>query len=74
MGWLFMQRLDGHKGPKDYLDAQFTYTNDQSQLRILRSTLVNQRLLCRRRKDLNRRRYALGFRHRLFGEVDAPRS
>ena len=44
MGWLFMQRLGIHKGPKDYLDAQFTYTNDQSQLRILRSTLVNRRV------------------------------
>ena len=44
MGWLFMQRLDGHKGPKDYLDAQFTYKNDQSQLRVLRSTLVNRRV------------------------------
>jgi hypothetical protein len=44
MGWLFMQRLDGHKGPKEYLDAQFTYRNDQSQLRVLRSTLVNRRV------------------------------
>lgn len=44
MGWLFMQRLGSHKGPKDYLDAQFTYQNDQSQLRVLRSTLVNRRV------------------------------
>jgi len=28
MGWLFMHSLDGHSGPRPYLDAQFTFERD----------------------------------------------
>jgi len=44
MGWLFMQSLDGHSGPRQYLDAQFTFERDGGlSCRVLRSALVRMR-------------------------------
>lgn len=43
MGWLYMQSLGGHRGPREYLDAQFTYDQSEQRCRILRSALVKMR-------------------------------
>lgn len=43
MGWLFMQRLDGHAGPRQYLDAQFTFDRPLVKVRVVRSALVAMR-------------------------------
>lgn len=43
MGWLFMTDLRGHAGPREYLDAQFTYQHGESRCRVLRSGLVAMR-------------------------------
>ena len=43
MGWLFMTSLDGHSGPRPYLDAQFTYGTPGATSRVLRSALVGMR-------------------------------
>jgi len=44
MGWLFMHSLDGHSGPRQYLDAQFTFERDGGlRCRVLRSALVRMR-------------------------------
>lgn len=43
MGWLYMQSLDGHDGPRAYLDAQFTYRTDRVRSTVLRSALVRMR-------------------------------
>ncbi len=40
MGWLYMQSLRGHAGPRAYLDAQFTYERPEHRSRVLRSALV----------------------------------
>lgn len=40
MGWLFMTSLSGHSGPRQYLDAQFTYECEERSSRVLRSALV----------------------------------
>ncbi len=40
MGWLYMQSLGGHAGPRDYLDAQFTFENTEGRSKILRSKLL----------------------------------
>ncbi len=40
MGWLYMQSLGGHSGPRDYLDAQFTFENAEGRSRVLRSALL----------------------------------
>ncbi|MHB1205730.1 MAG: DUF6927 domain-containing protein [Rhodospirillaceae bacterium] len=40
MGWLFMTSLKGHSGPRQYLDAQFTYECSERTSRVLRSALV----------------------------------
>ena len=40
MGWLYMQSLGGHSGPRQYLDAQFTYEQPERRVRVLRSSLV----------------------------------
>ncbi|PPD40419.1 MAG: hypothetical protein CTY15_14830 [Methylocystis sp.] len=40
MGWLYMQSLGGHAGPRDYLDAQFTFENAEGRSRVLRSALL----------------------------------
>jgi hypothetical protein len=44
MGWLFMQSLDAHRGPKQYLDAQCTYERDTHVSKVLRSALVKMRV------------------------------
>lgn len=43
MGWLYMQSLGGHSGPRQYLDAQFTYQRDDVTSKVLRSSLVRMR-------------------------------
>jgi len=44
MGWLFMHSVDGHSGPRQYLDAQFTFERDGGlRCRVLRSALVRMR-------------------------------
>ena len=43
MGWLYMQSLGGHAGPRAYLDAQFTYERPDHRCRVLRSALVAMR-------------------------------
>ena len=44
MGWLYMQSLKGHSGPRQYLDAQFTFTRPDVSSRVLRSALVGMRV------------------------------
>ncbi|MGO8847819.1 MAG: DUF6927 domain-containing protein [Methylocella sp.] len=44
MGWLYMQSLDGHSGPRQYLNAQFTYQHPTVTSRVLRSALVKMRV------------------------------
>ena len=41
MGWLFMSSLDGHTGPREYLDAQFTFDRPDRSVRVLRSALLS---------------------------------
>lgn len=43
MGWLYMQSLRGHSGPRAYLDDQFTYERPEQRCRVLRSALVAMR-------------------------------
>ena len=40
MGWLYMESLGGFAGPRQYLDAQFTYERPGERTRVLRSALV----------------------------------
>ena len=42
MGWLSMQSLDGHRGPREYLDAQFDYENEDRRSKVLRSSLFRR--------------------------------
>jgi hypothetical protein len=44
MGWLFMKSLGGHSGPRQYLDAQFTYQRPEVASKLLRSALVHLRV------------------------------
>ena len=44
MGWLFMKSLKGHSGPRQYLDAQFTWERSDKISRVLRSALVGMRV------------------------------
>lgn len=44
MGWLFMYGLDGHYGPRQYLDAQLTHERATCNSRVLRSALVRMRV------------------------------
>jgi hypothetical protein len=44
MGWLYMQSLQGHCGPRQYLDAQFTYVTPEITSKVLRSALVSMRV------------------------------
>ena len=44
MGWLYMQSLKGHSGPRQYLDAQFTYERRDAISNVLRSALVGMRV------------------------------
>ncbi len=43
MGWLYMQSLGGHSGPRAYLDDQFTYAREGCRSKVLRSALVAMR-------------------------------
>lgn len=43
MGWLFMSSLDGHAGPRAYLDAQFTFDRPDRRVRVLRSALISMK-------------------------------
>jgi hypothetical protein len=40
MGWLYMKSLHGHAGPREYLDAQFTFERADGVSKVLRSELV----------------------------------
>ncbi len=42
MGWLYMQSLNAHAGPRDYLDAQFTFENAEGRSKVLRSILLGE--------------------------------
>jgi hypothetical protein len=44
MGWLYMKSLKGHAGPRQYLDAQFTFERPDAKLTVLRSALVGMRV------------------------------
>lgn len=44
MGWLYMKSLSGYDGPRQYLDAQFTFTRPDVTSKVLRSTLVAMRV------------------------------
>jgi hypothetical protein len=44
MGWLYMKSLKGHSGPRQYLDAQFTYERPGTTSKVLRSALVGMRV------------------------------
>ena len=44
MGWLYMKSLKGHSGPRQYLDAQFTYERPDAISKVLRSALVGMRV------------------------------
>ena len=44
MGWLYMQSLEGHAGPRQYLDAQFTFERPDAISKVLRSALVGMRV------------------------------
>jgi hypothetical protein len=44
MGWLYMKSLKGHSGPRQYLDAQFTYERPDAISKMLRSALVGMRV------------------------------
>lgn len=44
MGWLYMQSLKGHAGPRQYLDAQFTFARPEATSKVLRSALVGMRV------------------------------
>jgi hypothetical protein len=44
MGWLYMKSLKGHSGPRQYLDAQFTYERPDVTSKVLRSALVGMRV------------------------------
>jgi hypothetical protein len=42
MGWLSMQSLGGHAGPRACLDHQFTHEDEQLRSRVLRSSIVRR--------------------------------
>jgi hypothetical protein len=44
MGWLYMESLKGHSGPRQYLDAQFTFARPDRTCKVLRSALVAMRV------------------------------
>ena len=44
MGWLYMQSLKGHTGPRQYLDAQFTFERPDAISKVLRLALVGMRV------------------------------
>ncbi len=44
MGWLYKSSLDGFAGPRQYLDAQFTYVRPNHASKVLRSALVGMQV------------------------------
>jgi hypothetical protein len=44
MGRLYMKTLKGHSGPRQYLDAQFTWKRADATSRVLLSALVDTRV------------------------------
>lgn len=42
MGWLSMQSLGGHAGPREYLDNQFTHEDADHRSRVLRSSITRR--------------------------------
>ncbi len=42
MGWLYMSYMDGFSTPKAYLDNQFTFSNDQGNSKVLKSSMVGK--------------------------------
>lgn len=44
MGWLYMRSLEGHDGPRAYLDAQFTYERPEVVSKVLKSAFVTPRV------------------------------
>src|ERR1700693_1004039 len=44
MGWLTMKSLNGHSGPRSYLDAQFTQQHPDAISKVLLSALVGRRV------------------------------
>jgi hypothetical protein len=44
MGWTYSQHLDGHAGPKQYLDALLTFERPCGRTKVLRSALVRMRV------------------------------
>ncbi|MGB5083320.1 MAG: hypothetical protein WBO09_01670 [Methylocystis silviterrae] len=44
MGWLYMRSLDGHSGPRQYLDAQFTYERPNVTSKVIKSALIRMRV------------------------------
>ncbi|MFP1133055.1 antirestriction protein [Asticcacaulis sp. W401b] len=42
MGWLSVMSLSGHRTPKAYLDAQFTWSNEEADNQVLRSSVVGR--------------------------------
>ena len=42
MGWLSMQSLGGHAGPRAYLDNQFTHDDADLRSKVLRSSIVRR--------------------------------
>jgi hypothetical protein len=44
MGWLYMRALDAYSGPRQYLDAQFTYERPTVVSKVLKSALVKMRV------------------------------
>ena len=42
MGWLYMQSLGGHAGPREYLDNQFTHEDERLSSKVLRSAIVRR--------------------------------
>jgi hypothetical protein len=44
MGWLYMKSLRGHSGPRQYLDAQFTWERSDTISKVLRSEPDRKRI------------------------------
>ena len=43
MGWLYMRSIGPNSGPRQYLDAQFTFDQPEARCRVLRSALLRLR-------------------------------
>ena len=44
MGWLYMKSFKDHSGPRQYLDALFTWDRSDTTSKVLRSALVGMRV------------------------------